>query len=248
MKSGIYRIRNLKTGRSYIGSSRNIPKRWAQHRCDLRAGRHHCVYLQRSWNKYGEEAFVFEVEESCKSKDLKEREKHFLETEFDDLYNLSKEAFGGDNISNHPELERIRKVHSRNGKRWWNSKTKAEKEEYRQQFIGEKNPNWKGGISRIPQNHCKCGKEIAVINQTCMRCRDRTGRRNPFFGRQHSDETKATLRVANRGRKPPNCRAVLVEGQSFPSVTEAGRQLGISPSLVIYRIRSPNYDYDYVNA
>lgn len=59
MLSGIYIIEHKDSGRSYIGSSVNMQHRWNQHRRSLVSGAHHSIYLQRMWNKYGEEAFIF---------------------------------------------------------------------------------------------------------------------------------------------------------------------------------------------
>jgi group I intron endonuclease len=62
-KSGVYKIENKNNGRVYIGSAVDFKKRWRQHRNDLNSGRHHSQKLQRAWNKYGEDAFVFAVVE-----------------------------------------------------------------------------------------------------------------------------------------------------------------------------------------
>lgn len=63
-QSGIYRIRNIVSGRIYVGSAIKIASRWAQHRSSLRKGHHHSRILQRSWAKHGETAFAFEVLEA----------------------------------------------------------------------------------------------------------------------------------------------------------------------------------------
>ncbi len=59
--AGIYAITCAVTGRFYVGSSRRLGDRLSRHRRDLRAGRHHCIPLQRAWIKYGEAAFSFDV-------------------------------------------------------------------------------------------------------------------------------------------------------------------------------------------
>jgi group I intron endonuclease len=59
--SGIYKIVNIKNGKMYIGSSKNIKRRWSVHKSALKNNRHHSTYLQRAWNKYGKENFVYEV-------------------------------------------------------------------------------------------------------------------------------------------------------------------------------------------
>lgn len=60
---GIYVIRNTISGRVYVGSSYQINSRWRSHRKRLRKGNHHSTTLQRSWNKHGEKAFLFEIVE-----------------------------------------------------------------------------------------------------------------------------------------------------------------------------------------
>ncbi len=59
--SGIYRITCASNGRFYIGSSINLSHRFQEHRGRLRHTKHENIKLQRAWDKYGEEAFSFEV-------------------------------------------------------------------------------------------------------------------------------------------------------------------------------------------
>lgn len=66
VKTGVYLITCKPTGRKYVGSAAiSFAKRWAQHRHDLRGGQHRSAHMQRSWVKYGEEAFEFAVLEAC---------------------------------------------------------------------------------------------------------------------------------------------------------------------------------------
>lgn len=58
---GIYRIQSQTTGKVYVGSSKDIDKRWSRHRYDLSINKHHSSHLQRAWNKYGSADFVFEI-------------------------------------------------------------------------------------------------------------------------------------------------------------------------------------------
>lgn len=59
--AGIYWIKNTVNGKVYIGSSSAVLRRWAAHRSELKGGNHHSVALQRAWDKYGPDAFAFEV-------------------------------------------------------------------------------------------------------------------------------------------------------------------------------------------
>lgn len=58
---GIYQIKCKGNNQIYIGSTKNIQERWQQHIAVLRGNRHHSTYLQRSYNKYGEDSLEFTV-------------------------------------------------------------------------------------------------------------------------------------------------------------------------------------------
>lgn len=58
---GIYTIRNLVSGRVYVGSATGFGKRWSLHRRQLKRGTHHSKLLQQSWNKHGEACFAFDA-------------------------------------------------------------------------------------------------------------------------------------------------------------------------------------------
>lgn len=58
---GIYKITCTANNKIYIGSSVNLQKRKRDHFYELRRNNHNNSKLQRAWNKYGEQAFIFEV-------------------------------------------------------------------------------------------------------------------------------------------------------------------------------------------
>jgi group I intron endonuclease len=60
----IYRITNMANGKFYIGSAESFARREWQHKYALRRNEHKNPHLQASWNKYGEEMFVFEIVEA----------------------------------------------------------------------------------------------------------------------------------------------------------------------------------------
>lgn len=79
--SCIYAIRNTVTGKSYVGSASDFSGRKKCHLSRLRKGNHHSVILQRSWNKYGEDCFRFEILErvECVRDRLVEREQFWID-------------------------------------------------------------------------------------------------------------------------------------------------------------------------
>lgn len=77
--SGIYRITCTISKKPYIGSAVNLRQRHTNHFSMLRCNSHHSISLQRAWNKYGEDAFTFEVLELALIPFLIEREQHWLD-------------------------------------------------------------------------------------------------------------------------------------------------------------------------
>lgn len=91
--SGIYCIENKIDKKKYIGFSVNIKGRWNYHKSFLNKNNHDNSYLQNSWNKYGENNFIFYILEECDKDKLEEREIYFI-----DLYQ-SKDRDNGYNLS-----------------------------------------------------------------------------------------------------------------------------------------------------
>ena len=111
MKSGIYKIINNINGKFYVGSAKDIDKRWYDHKRELMLNIHRNPKLQHSWNHHGEDEFVFEMleETSPDQQILFEREQYYLDTlkpyDRDIGYNICPIASGGDNITHNPNRD-----------------------------------------------------------------------------------------------------------------------------------------------
>ena len=82
---GVYKITNKINGKIYVGESLNIEKRWERHKKDL-SSKTHCNYkLQNDYNKYGHEAFEFEVIVTL-DKDISNIVGEFISIIFEDIY------------------------------------------------------------------------------------------------------------------------------------------------------------------
>lgn len=79
MNSGIYEIRNIINNKTYIGSSKNLNHRRSTHFYDLRNNKHKNPHLQKSFNKHGENNFIFSILKECKLEDLISQEQYFLD-------------------------------------------------------------------------------------------------------------------------------------------------------------------------
>lgn len=78
---GVYKIENINNGKKYIGSSKDIEKRFYQHRRDLESKTHHSVKLQHAWSKAkNKDIFLFDVVEVVDDiSALKEREQYYID-------------------------------------------------------------------------------------------------------------------------------------------------------------------------
>ena len=79
---------NLKNGKRYIGSSKNLYNRLHTHLSLLENDKSHNKYLQSSWNKYGKDNFILQVLEYCTIEDQFIREQYYLDT-LQPEYNLT---------------------------------------------------------------------------------------------------------------------------------------------------------------
>lgn len=60
-KGGVYQIKNLISGKVYVGSAREFKRRASQHQTQLIKQKHRNQYLQNAWNKDRADNFLFEV-------------------------------------------------------------------------------------------------------------------------------------------------------------------------------------------
>ena len=78
--SGIYKITNTITGDFYIGSSKNVKRRWIEHKAPSNWNKHPNIPLYHDMQKYGVDKFVFEILAEVEADSLKEIEQQFIET------------------------------------------------------------------------------------------------------------------------------------------------------------------------
>ena len=78
--SGIYKITNTVTGDFYIGSSKDVKRRWKNHKYYIKCNKcpNNPMYLDMK--RYGVEKFDFQILKEVESEHLKEAEQQFIET------------------------------------------------------------------------------------------------------------------------------------------------------------------------
>ena len=77
---GIYKITNTITGDFYIGSSKDVKRRLAEHKKPSTWKRFPNNQLYQDMQKYGKDKFEFQVIEEVEEGSLKEKEQYFIET------------------------------------------------------------------------------------------------------------------------------------------------------------------------
>lgn len=88
----IYKITNLITKDFYIGSAINFNNRKWSHISSLRKNKHKNQFIQNSWNKYGENVFIFEIIEIVdKKENLIIREQYWIDN-LSPTFNFAKTA------------------------------------------------------------------------------------------------------------------------------------------------------------
>ena len=86
---GIYKITNTITGDFYIGSSKNVKQRLAQHKCPSRWNDNPNNQMYLDMKKYGIDKFAFEIIAEVEVDSLKEKEQQFIET-LKPIYNSNR--------------------------------------------------------------------------------------------------------------------------------------------------------------
>lgn len=160
---GIYKI-SSPSGKFYIGSSSNIHSRWIAHRSELSRGKHCNLPLQRAYNKYGDQAIVFEVLTFCSREEPLEIEQKYID-ELNPHYNICRIAGNSIGVKRAPFTEE----HCRK--------------------IGESQKGKKlSHEHRIAIGNIHRGKTLSDYH--ILRLKEcNTGESNHFYGKKHKPET-----------------------------------------------------------
>lgn len=236
---GVYRIRNIINEKCYYGSSKNINRRWSKHKSQLNNKRHENIILQRAWNKYGCDNFMFEIVELCELFELLTTEQKYLDS--NPSYNIGVLANGGDNLTNHPKREKIIEKISKSINEYVGKFSKEERQK-KWGRSGDKNPNWRGGTTI---KHCSCGKKIGYNNVYCVNCVPKGGENNSFYGKKHSEETIKILSKQKKGKYFGNQNiCFLIDNTKYISLSDASTKLGIPITTIRWRLKSKNKKFN----
>jgi group I intron endonuclease len=144
---GIYGIRNKITDRIYVGKSVEIEIRFSRHKTELKHNKHYNDHLQRSFNKYGADAFEFVILEQCEPNLLPRKEQFWINEFNNNLYNF--DLFVEDKVGNRNSF--FGKKHTEEAKIKMGLKKKT-------MYVGPGNPNYgkkqpKSTVLKMIQNN-----------------------------------------------------------------------------------------------
>lgn len=258
-KPVVYRL-CTQDGDVYVGSTNNLNQRLMDHRSSLRRGVHRNSRLQKAYNNG---SFISVTADECASRE----EAFALEQKFIDclpeeaLLNIGLGTIGGDNLTRNPDRDKIidkmtrsvnerfasltpeeRRVQygkpgDRNGM-YGRTHTQETRELIRRKVCTPENI----AASRARRLGVKVGEETR--RKISEFAKTRTGEKNPFYGRHHTEETRRRLAEMNKGNIPTNARKVEIDGIQYVSLTEAARQLDVVPATILYRLSSKNPKFE----
>lgn len=205
MLCGIYKIWNLLNRHKYIGSSNNCSKRRNRHFKDLLNQKHHCLPLQRAYDKYGQENLIFEMIEYCEESQLIEREQYFID-------------------SLNPEYNLMRVAKSCLGYKHTVATRNLQSEMRKGKFSGEQNPFF--GKKHTEESLQKM-KEARKKQQFSQETIDKRAASNR--GRKRTEETKNKMHLANQINRPITIKYCQICGrQAKKYISKAGNFTGFA--------------------
>lgn len=241
---GIYLILNTVTGKYYVGETVNLNRRRIGHFSELRRNIHRNDHLQKSFNKYGEESFVFTVIEQ--NDNFTQEELYHLEAyyvkKYDSFFNGYNLTLGGTGTKGRVFSEEERKIRSEKMKGIGNH------------FYGK--------------THTEETKKILAEKSAL-----KTGEKNPFFGKTHienwkeirmemyEEKRKSGWVSSNLGvpkplyaveamkKNMPHRKEIIVDGVAYISISECACAIGVKRTNVRARLKNdnfPNYLYKTV--
>ena len=200
---GIYSIKNIITNKYYIGSAAiSFEKRFIVHKSQLNNNKHPNNHLQDSWNKYGKNAFTFQIEEIVEDKNkLIEKEDEWLEACWPlGLYNECPFAYSSIGRKHTEESkQKISLFHKGNKYCLGRRLSKETKRKISKNNIGFKG---RKHTEETKQKISKSETGKIVSEETKQKISiSISGSNHPMFGKKHSNKTKKLMSIVRIGKK-----------------------------------------------
>jgi hypothetical protein len=210
MTIGIYCIKNKENGLMYIGQSTNIEKRIKRHKMQLKHEYYGNIYMQRTYDKYGEDIFEFSILETCPKNQLDKLEKKYIK----ELNTLAPNGYnfktgGCDRIQYSEETRR--KIGDGNRGKSMSDEAKA----------------------KISKNHARWNLGVPMSDESKRKLSESLKGHIPWNkGKETSPETKEKQRKAKLGiKKTPQQKEKMTRASQ-------GKKRGSTGFIGIYKIKA----------
>lgn len=178
MKTGVYTITNTINGKIYVGSALlTFNKRKNQHYSDLSLNKHSNPHLQRAYNKYGKDNFVFEILEYYNVDIAVDMENYWV-----NILNTRDQNIGYNILS--PTNGRLGMKHSDESKQKMSISQAGEKHRLYGKTLSAEIK------AKISESHKGLKhSEESKKKMSLSRKGTNIGKNNPFYGKKHTKET-----------------------------------------------------------
>ena len=164
--SGIYKITNTVTNDFYIGSSNDVKRRCAEHKCQSTWNKFPNNQMYLDMCKYGKDKFVFEILAEVEIDKLKEKEQQFIETLKPTYNNINAKGW---------DFERRKKY-----KKEYNKEYKKSDKGKKSQKKYQKSDKFKKAQNKYRNQLCIYNGQTITLNALYMRFK-RKGIINPVL-------------------------------------------------------------------
>lgn len=264
MTAYVYRLVHRPSGYFYIGSTSDLAKRKLQLMRSLAAGCHQNVSLQRFYDKKHKKNWEFESISVPNRKAAYKRERLLITKYLDDpkLMNIGKGSFGGDNLSRHPDKERIIAKMTRSTQKWWDEASGEFRENHKETRRGVNNPMYGRthslearnliSVANIGRPGWALGKKFTKEHRAKIseNAKKRTGEKNPFYGRKHSEESLEKMRISSKKRDTSfldvQRKRISVDGIIYRSLSEASKAVGMPRPTLSWRAHNEKPIYSNI--
>lgn len=240
---GTYTISHKKTGRIYIGSSNDMPRRARTHKSQLKNNCHPNWDLQRAYNDDPEIEFFFIITEDREA--AYDREEQLINHWKDkvSLFNIATDVRNGVANLSEESIAKIKQAIT------GLSRTEETRDKIRQAKLGIKRPAHIG--EKIRQ--AKLGIKLSDITRSKMSM-SRKGGKKPPRTKEHIDK----IRIAKLGYKHSpetidkirngltNRRSVMIDGNKYDSILDAAKAIGKDHKTIRHHLNRGREGWSYI--